>query len=138
MNRGIKSIILGVFFGTIFVLGLVGNVQAQEECSVATLQGDYLMTGTTLDSPVGREVIISIFTFDGEGTLTTRGTRSREGVIIDMTLTASYELDSDCDGTVTLIPSGATWRMVVTRDRSEGALIRTNDGWMATRYIKKR
>ena len=29
MKRSIKSIILGVFFGTLFVLGILPNVQAQ-------------------------------------------------------------------------------------------------------------
>ena len=28
-----------------FVLGILPNVQAQEECSLATLQGEYLVTG---------------------------------------------------------------------------------------------
>jgi hypothetical protein len=95
------------------------------------------MTGTTVDSPLGREVVLSIFTFDGEGTLTTRGTSSREGVVTHQSRTASYTLDTDCDGTVTF-DGGATWRIVVTKDGQEGALIRTDQGWMATRTIKKR
>jgi len=143
MKRGIKSTILGVFFGTMFVLGILSNVGAQEECSVATLQGDYLVTGGAQaridqsDDPTFPRVALTVHIFDGQGGLTGFTTMSHGGQIIENpNLQATYTLDSDCTGLLTF--ADAQWRIVVTRDGREGAYIRIDPGTIATRSIKKR
>ncbi len=125
--------------------GLVSTVHAQEEegCTVATLRGDYLVTGgaqARIDQSGDRtfpRVALAVHIFDGEGGLTGFTTMSHGGQIIENSnLQATYTLDSDCTGRLTF--PDAKWRIVITRDGREGAYIRTDAGTIATRSIKKR
>ncbi len=144
MKRTIMSMTLVV--ASIFVLGLVGNVQAQEQCSLATLQGDYLVTGRS--DPPGYDhaaggfpaSFIAVWIFD-EGNISGFNTQSLGGLIRRLPVNGTYELDPDRDCAYTLtfgVAQVAYWDLFVTRDGSEGAALRTDDGFIATRYIKKR
>ncbi len=131
-----------------FVLGILSNVGAQE-CSVATLDGDYLVTGGAqaradqADDPTYPRVVVSEWTFDGEGNQSGFATMSHGGQIIyRQPTTATYTLDSDCVGVLTFA-AGPQWHLVVTKDGSEGAALRIDvdemgRGSIATRAFKKR
>ena len=125
------------------ILGLVSSVHAQEGCSLATLQGDYLVTGVAQarvdqsDDPTFPRVSLAVHIFDGNGGLTGFTTMSHGGQIIENpNLQATYTLDSNCTGSLTF--PEARWRIVVTRDGREGAYIRVDDGTIATRSIRTR
>lgn len=45
-------------------------------------------------------------------------------------------LDADCTGTLTF-ETGPQWDIFIAKDGSEGNYIRTDDGTIATRHIKK-
>ncbi len=143
MKRNIKSIIFAVFFASMFVLGLVGNAQAQE-CSLETLLGDYLVTGrgdtrSDLPNPNFPVVTLAVWNFDGEGNVSGFATSSRGGEITRRAdVTATYTLDSDCTGTFTFVPGMPGWELFVTRDGSEGATLNLNAGTIATRSFKRR
>ncbi len=146
----IGLIATGVVLG-LFVLGLVPNkkpllggvlsARADEGCSVATLEGDYLMTGradTPADDPQPTfpRVFAGVFTFDGNGNMLVLHTRSDGGVITQhQTARATYTLDSDCSGHVTFLTN--EWDVYATRDGKKGYLIRTDDGTIATRTFEK-
>ncbi|MGH7773917.1 MAG: hypothetical protein ACREQA_16965 [Candidatus Binatia bacterium] len=138
-----KSLLSVMLLTAVLGLGLVGNVQAQEECSVATLQGDYLLTGGAQaridqrDDPTFPRVTLGVHTFDGAGNLSGFNTMSHGGQILRNTVAAIYTLNSDCTGTITFPVINANWEIVVTRDGREGAYIRVDEGTIATRSIKK-
>ncbi len=123
-------------------LGIVPSVQAGEGCTLATLQGDYLHTGGAQaridqsDDPTFPRVFAGVETFDGEGNWSVRFTGSFGGEIRSQAEgSGTYTLNSDCTGTIH--GRNDNWDLFVTRDGREGAIIRTDDGTIATRYIKK-
>lgn len=150
MTRAVALVALAV--GSLFVPGLVHHAQAQE-CSVATLQGEYLVTGgweprlDQRDDPAFPERIVAVWNFDGEGGLTGFTIRNRGGEIIRDDLNATYTMDADrCVATVTFGAPVVTavWDAVMARDGSEGAAIEVQRGPepgnanIGTRYLKKR
>ncbi len=123
--------------------GIVRSVRAQEGCTLATLQGNYVYivradTRSDLPDPGFPTVVVGARTFDGAGNLSGVDTVSRGGQITrGGTNTGTYTLGSDCTGTMTI--SGVrNWDIVVASDGSEAAAIRTDEGTIATQSFKKR
>ena len=156
MKRTLTLVIGVAVVATLFVLGVVPHkqaipgvvptVHAQEGCTLATLQGDYLFSGRSDsrdDAPQGTfpHVSVGVHSFDGAGNFAQRSTISRGGVIDHETAIGIYTLNADCTGTVTYrLEGGAAdlhWDIVVTRDGTEGVYVRTDPGTIATRSIKK-
>jgi len=144
--------VLTLVVASLFVLGLVRQdqaglvpaVQAEGECSVATLQGDYLLTGTADFAPRGTEdattyprIQVGVHTFDGKGEISGVVTQIQGGDIVRQTPMGTYTLDSDCRGTLTFPMAQANWEIVVTRDGQEGEYIRVDQGHIARRSIRK-
>jgi hypothetical protein len=125
------------------ILGVVPSAQAGQGCSVATLQGDYLVTGEAMaridqrEDPTFPRVVLAVHIFDGKGGVTGFTTLSRGGDIVENPVQSTHTLDSDCTGLLTS-EDGSRWRIVVTRDGREGAYIRIDPGAIATRHIRKR
>src|SRR5712692_304841 len=146
MKQTSRWLISAVAVGSVLVVelvprtgngGIVRSVQAREKgCTVATLEGEYLYTGTAQanidqrDDPTYPRVFAGVFTFDGAGNLSGFDTRSFGGEITRrQAFTGTYTVDSDCTGTVHYFSTIATnWDLFVTRDRNEGNLIRSDDG----------
>ncbi len=126
------------------VLGLVSTVHAQEGCSLATLQGEYLVTGradarSDVPDPTYPRVAIAVWTFDGEGGVTGFNTQSHGGVISRGSFSGTFAFDpSNCTATLELGMEPAHWDLFMTANGSEGAAVRTDNANIATRYIKKR
>ena len=79
-------------------------------------------------------VFAGVATLDGAGNISGLETASRGGQINRrITFRGTYTLDSDCTGTVA---GDSNWDMFVSRDGSEGNLIRYDEGAIATRFIK--
>jgi len=140
-----------VYFVTALTLvGVVelGSASAQPECSVATLTGEYSLTGVVQarldqrDDPTFPRVNVGYWTFDGKGNMATFIIQNQGGQLRRTEETATYTMDSErCVATVTF-PLGATFDVVLARDGSEGDAIRT-DGLegqviITTRHLKRR
>ncbi len=149
MKRNIKSIIFVAFLASMLFLGILPKAQAQE-CSLATLQGEYLVTGGAearfdqRDDPSFPRRAIAVWTFDGNGGFTTFGIQSSGGVTVRSNLMGTYTMDSErCVATLTFAVGGAQFDTVITRDGSEGAAIRVDADEqgrtiIGTRFMKKR
>jgi len=122
--------------------GIVRSVQAQEGCTLTTLQGTYLFTvrldnRSDLPDPKLPGVVAGVRTFDGAGNLSQVASDSMGGVITQrIAATGTYTLDSDCIGTMTI--RGRPWDIFVAEDGSEGVATRTDDGTIAAQTFKKR
>ncbi|HYM60653.1 MAG TPA: hypothetical protein VEZ11_07155, partial [Thermoanaerobaculia bacterium] len=85
------------WIGFLLAIVLTGAANADDRCSVATLQGSYgfALSGTlTGGLPT---VTIGVITFDGNGNASDTGTNSRNGVSRVLPPgTGTYSVDSDC------------------------------------------
>ena len=119
------------------LVGAAQSAWAEGDCSLSTLAGDFVMTGSGIPTE-GSPPLTSagVVMFDGNGNLSGRETRSTGGEITRISYNGTYTLDADCTGTVTV--GAANWDMVLSKDGSEGVLIRSDPGSMITRNFKKR
>ena len=114
----------------------------EKECSVATLQGEYLITGrgdsrSDLPNPALPLVFAGVRTFDGAGNLSQVETVSIGGRIVRGQVdTGTYSLDSNCIGEMTV--ATRTFDIFVARDGGEGVAIGTNDGAIGLHTFKQR
>ncbi len=140
-----KPIVMSVLIAGIIVPGVAFGAERKhqdEECSVATLFGDYLFTGRA-DNPAYAHTagfpraFAGVFTFDGEGKMSGVSSQSLGGVIRRVNVSATYTLDSDCTGTLTFASDGQLFQIFIARDGSEGNFIRADEGTIATRTIKR-
>ncbi len=112
--------------------GIVRRVQAQEGCSVATLQGAYLFDGRTEAPGYAHDAAgfpglnAGVATFDGEGNLSQVSTVSNGGDITrGLRESGVYTLGADCTGTVTL-GGVSNFDIYVSSDGTELVAIRTD------------
>jgi hypothetical protein len=128
MNVAKAAALISCAIGATFVFGsyLLRSPAAhgaEQECSVAKLQGRYVFTGH------GANLHYGTFDFDGAGKVSGKQTSLRNGVAEREILTGAYILDGDCTGTMTFDgqPGGvAHWDVFVTRDGKKGNMIRTD------------
>jgi len=104
-----NRLLLGLVIAGIFALGLAPKAQAQEKCSVATLNGEYLVTGGAearldqRDDDSFPRRIVAVWNFDGQGGLTGFTIQNQGGRINRANLIGTYTMDSDrCVATLTL------------------------------------
>jgi hypothetical protein len=132
---------------TLAFVGLIvpGSALADDdhECSVATLFGDYLFTGTA-DAPMYDHlttfprVFAGVYTFDGEGKMSGVASQSRGGATFSkIAVKATYTLDSGCMGTITFHPDEQHFDIFIAQDGSEGNFVRVDEGTIATRTITR-
>src|SRR3954463_13914930 len=116
---------------------------AQEKCTLATLNGQYVFTGRGFIEalqPGVQRMHYGIFIFDGAGKFAGKQSSSRGGKIGREKLEGTYTLDSDCTGTLTLATVGygkpgfeTHWDLYVTEDHKRGHIVRMDEGNMAVR-----
>lgn len=102
-----------LLFSSVAAIFLTGTLTAGDhfigQCSNRTLQGSYGLFGDGTNVGVGPNVVIAIFTYDGNGNLTGTGTSKTNGNVAHFTLTGSYTVDENCNVADTVVfPSGAT------------------------------
>jgi hypothetical protein len=143
--------VLGLVTNKQAVMGLVPKVHAQEGCSLATLQGEYLVTGAAVprldqrDDPSFPRRIIEVYNFDGAGRGSSFFTLNNGGQVMrgSGTDNLTYTVDSDrCTATLTFA-NGVQFELFIARDGSQGEGIRVDEddtgrAVIATRSIKKR
>ena len=135
-----------VVLSALVALGIPLSVQAQPNCSNATLNGSfgYTNTGTILAGPdagpfggVGRQ------TFDGKGNTEATATVSVNGTISHATIRGTYVVNSNCTGSMTLVVSagGETFTnhvdLVIVRGGTEIRAINADPGIFLTTVAKK-
>ncbi len=117
------------------------TVQAQEGCSVASLNGAYgcCRTGTTAVGPLGA---VGIATFDGAGNSTAIQTIRKNGhttsdLFTDPAFTGPYEIEPNCAGKA-FTPDGTVFAHFVVVDRGrELFIISLSPGNTVTGVMKK-
>jgi hypothetical protein len=130
--------------GLLMLLSAV-EARAAEQCSVATLQGQYVFAGQgfieALEPGVQR-MHYGYFTFDGAGKIVGKQSSSRGGKIGREKLEGTYTLDADCSGSMAFYFAGRPdtvthWDIYVRSDGRKGHIIRMDEGNMAVRTFEK-
>jgi hypothetical protein len=125
---------------------------AQEDCSLATLNGEYLVTGTVQaridqrDDPTLPRIVVAVWTFDGKGNFTTHAIQNFGGDYREVDQIGTYAVEPGrCVATMTFPPEmgAAVFRGPLTRDGREADVIRmdpdeTGRVTLASRHLKKR
>jgi hypothetical protein len=148
MSRNVHVIV--IVAASLLTVGFPSQGLAQERCSEATLQGDYLVYGTAearldqQDDPSFPRRQIEIWNFDGVGSLSGLITVNAGGrVSRDTPTSAIYAVDPDVCVALVTFGSGAQWEVFITRDGREGAGIRVDPDQngqtiLGSRYLKRR
>jgi hypothetical protein len=77
---------------------------APPQCTIGTLTGHYVFTGSGFIEPIEpgiQRLHYGMFRFDGGGTLSGKQSSSRGGNIGRETLEGTYTMSPDCSGTMT-------------------------------------
>jgi hypothetical protein len=148
MKRTNAPMALVIACATVFVLGVAPSVQADEHkgCSNASLRGSFgfTNTGTNLALPppfAGPIAQIGRQTFDGRGNTDATATLSANGNIARVTAQGTYEVNSDCTGSMTLSisPFGTAVLLdfVIDDDGAEVRAIITDAGAVESLVFRK-
>jgi hypothetical protein len=111
MRSMLKTFKALVLMSGVLACAAVHPASAADECSNATLKGEYAFGATNLTAP---QVVAGIKTFDGNGTFTQRDYRGdslRTQGLTDFSVgeTGTYSVNSDCTGTgIITIPAPGT------------------------------
>lgn len=130
MKSSIKSALATTVLAGMFALAMASSAQAgSTSCSNATLNGNYgaTITGFIAGLPFAE---LDYVTANGKGSFSGTGTNSYNGVVTtNITITATYTINSNCTGSVTFTNgSGLTQNLVIKSDGSEVQFIGTNSG----------
>jgi hypothetical protein len=106
MKRTAIAKTLAITVATALALGIAPKAKAA--CTNATLQGTYAFTSTgatTAASPAGAGLVAEVGTqtFDGHGNTTGAATLSGNGTLYELSITGTYQVNSNCTGTFTLM-----------------------------------
>jgi hypothetical protein len=105
------------------------------QCTLATLKGRYLFGGiaTLLPPAVQEQSLLSVagyHIFNGDGTGTDVVTASINGMIVrnNEEFDITYEVNSDCSGTYTVLADGVSFGLYVAPNGEELMVIGTGPG----------
>ncbi len=79
-----------------------GAMAAERACSNATLNGAFADRDTGLIAGLGQFVGANLEKFDGHGNMSSTGTVSLNGNIVQATATGTYTVNADCTGNYTV------------------------------------
>jgi hypothetical protein len=103
-----------------FLPSMLPNVQAEEECSLAKLQGEYLVTGEAparfdqRDDPSFPGIAVGLLNFDGHGRMSGFSIQNLAGQIMRNNVNATYTMDPErCVANVTFA-GNQQWEMVIS------------------------
>jgi uncharacterized protein YdeI (BOF family) len=113
MKRTITRNIFAVTLTTALAVGVASTAQAADKgCSNATLTGTFAYTNTGFFTAAAAPPLqagpfagVGVETFDGNGGTTATTWVSINGNIFQATIKGTYSVNSDCTGTLTLVPS---------------------------------
>ena len=143
MKRLISPMIVIVAFASMLilfavpkrVLPIVQADDANEACTLTTLNGPYgfVITGTIVG--FGPLAIVGVATFDGAGNVSTDQTANANGNVFPEHETGTYTVNSNCTGSSTV--GGHTANFVILARGSEWQLLGTEHGIVITGSFKK-
>lgn len=133
-------------------LNLVQVAHAQEDCSLETLSGEYLVTGLVQarveqrDDPTLPRITVAVWTFDGKGNFTAYAIQNFGGDYREVDQGGTYTVEAArCVATVTFPPEmgNAVFKGLLTRDGREADVIRMDPDesgrvTLASRHLKRR
>ena len=102
MKRSFTSALFSVLFLVASVVSMPRTAQAQSQrhCSNASVIGKWGFTteGTILG--LGPVAAVGVITFDAQGNVNGKQTRSLAGQVADETISGTYAVNADCTGTI--------------------------------------
>lgn len=106
----------------------------QLQCSNATMNGIYVMSGSGSIVGLGPIASVGFVTYDGHGDGVSTTTTSVNGVASQSTTTGSFTVNGDCSGTKTFGsgPAATHFNFVITPDGAQITWIVTNAGVVMT------
>ena len=132
---------------TALALGIAPTARANDKgCSNASLRGTFAFTSTGFITPpappaaLGPWVEVGTQNFDGKGTTTYTATASRNGNILQLSVTGTYTVNPDCTGTfiVALSPVFSLHVFfVIDNSGSELQAIEAEPGLAITRIYRR-
>ncbi len=126
--------LLASTFALLIVVALVPAANAAQECTAATIAGNYGFTFNGFLKNHGRTVPFAgtgITIADGQGNVSATVTASVDGSLSTFPYTATYTVNPDCTGSVTSTSGGANFSIVIVRGGAEilGADIDPGNTW---------
>jgi hypothetical protein len=130
---------IGCVLAAVITFCMAPAVQADEQCSLRSVAGDwgYTITGTRL--PIGPAASVGTFQLDSNGNVTGTQTLSINGTIVkDEVVTGSVAVNADCTGSTTItvsntpFPRTAHLDLVWVNSSSELRAIFTDAGLILT------
>ena len=88
------------------------------QCGPSTLKGTYMssQSGTLNALPFAQ---VNRIVSDGVGGITGTGTAVANGVVTSVVITATYTVDSDCNGTLSSVPPGLSQNFVIKENGNQ-------------------
>jgi hypothetical protein len=127
MGRHISRLVAVIAFTLLFSLTAESTVQAQPNCSNASLHGSYGLHATGITGAGGNFAAVGRFTFDGDGNLTGTLFVRVAGNDLQLNITGTYSVSSDCivDDTWNFSGGSSTHKSVIV-DHGRGYFILNN------------
>ena len=128
MRWHIGRLVAAVVFTILFSLVTENTAQAQPTCSNASLQGSYGLHATGITGAGGNFAAVGRFTFDGTGNLTGTLFVRVAGNNVELEITGTYSVNSECivDDTWNVSGGGSSTHKSVIVDRGRGYFILNN------------
>ena len=97
-----------------------------DPCDNATLNGKYAFRSEASPTAGGRRLNLALLEFHGDGTYSNLGfTAITDGVVLTGTLTARYEINADCSGSLLNLDGSVQGPIIVLEDGSEFYFLRS-------------
>ena len=127
MRRHISRLLAVIAFTLLFSLVTEGTAQGQPTCSNASLNGSYGLHATGITGAGGNFAAVGRFTFDGKGNLTGTLFVRVAGNDLQVNITGTYSVSSDCivDDTWNFSAGSSTHKSVIV-DQGRGYFILYN------------
>ena len=140
MRRNSLTLVLStILFGSCLAV-FVPAVDAADQCTAATLTGNYAFTLAGFVKDHGKTVPFAgagLATTDGQGNASVTHTISRDGNIVTFPWTGTYVVNPDCTGSATSTSGGPNLSFVIVRGGDEFMGMATDAGATWTIDFKK-
>lgn len=140
MRRNFPGPMLAMIVLGVCLAGFVPAVNAADQCTAATLTGNYGFTLAGFVKDHGKTVPFAgagLATTDGQGNAAVTHTISRDGNIVTFPWTGTYVVNPDCTGSATSTSGGPNLSFVIVRGGEEFMGMATDAGATWTINFKK-
>ncbi len=130
LNNGNKGAFL-IQTDAAHVQSSVGAAQGSATCTNLGVAHAYTLEATGIVTGLGQVAVAGRLTFNGTGSISGSETQSLNGAISTLSVTGTYQINSDCTGTASITPKGMSamnLSLVVVSSGKEIMLIETDNG----------